>query len=104
MFGDLPLLISLKIGMVGTSRLRASTEHILIVRGLRAKGSSRSSLLHPCHSLSRFNGIVEQHRNRHRTDSTGNRADPAGLLADRLEIHIPDHLAVRETIRAHVDH
>ena len=60
MFGDLPLLISLKIGMVGTSRLRASTEHILIVRGLRAKGSSRSSLFHPRHSLSRFHGILVQ--------------------------------------------
>ena len=45
--------------------------------------------------LRRFYGILKQHRDGHRPDPAGNGADPAGLLADRLEIHVADIISLQ---------
>src|SRR5690349_17733249 len=41
-----------------------------------------------CCPLGGFHGIFKQHRNGHRADPTGDRADPAGLLVDLVEVYI----------------
>src|SRR6185295_18957283 len=54
-------------------------------------------------SFRRFERVVEQHRDRHRYYSAGNRRNPACTLADGIKIHIADEFAVRKPIRPDVD-
>jgi len=56
-----------------------------------ARSASKGAILllqHPCHSFSRLHRIVQQHGNRHGSDSARHRTDPSGLLAHRFKIDV----------------
>jgi hypothetical protein len=47
---------------------------------------------------------MQQHRNGHRANSTGNWRDGGSHLANRLEIHIANKLTVGQAIHTDIDH
>src|SRR6266513_2113903 len=61
------------------------------VGGLSSRPSRTHSRGGP---LGRFEGVLQEHRDRHRPNPARDRRNPSCLPADRLEIHVADELPV----------
>src|ERR1700727_279213 len=70
-----------------------------------AEQALRSSLLGECGTcLGRFQCVLDQRSDRHRTDPPGDGCAPVSLSRSRLEIDVTHQSAIVEAVDADIDH